>query len=186
MGNRGRIETAAILDAYNFEDYKKVVDVGGGNGAFLSAIMANQEQLAGTLYDQPSAIDAAKNGRGGPLPRCELVSGDFFETVPSGGDAYILKRVLFDWTDEETIQILKNCRDAMEKDARLLIIEPLIEAPNEEIPAHLYDMTFLVLLSGWVRTVDEYSGLLSQSGFQFEKLMPTESDVSILMARAEK
>ena len=184
MGNRGRIETAAILDAYNFADCKHVVDVGGGNGAFLSAIMAGQEQLAGTLYDQRSAIDAAKAGRGGPLPRCELVSGDFFETVPSGGDAYILKRVLFDWTDEETIQILKNCRDAMENGTRILIIEPLIEAANVDTPAYLYDITFLVMLSGRIRTADEYSGLLAQSGFQFEKLMRTESDVSILMALA--
>ena len=185
MGNRGRIETAAILDAYDFGDCKKVVDVGGGNGAFLSAIMTTQEQMAGTLFDQPSAIDAAKDGRGGALPRCELVSGDFFDTVPSGGDGYILKRVLFDWTDEETIQILKNCRNAMENGTRLFIIEPLIEAPNEESPAHLYDITFLVMLSGRIRTADEYTNLLGQSGFQFEKIRRTESDVSILMARAQ-
>ena len=73
----------------------------------------------------------------------------------------------------------------MENGTRILIIEPLIGAPNEETPAHLYDMTFLVLLSGWVRTADEYSGLLGQSGFQFEQLLRTESDVSILMARAQ-
>ncbi len=185
MGNRGRIETAAILGAYDFGDCTKVVDVGGGNGAFLSAIMATQEQLTGTLFDQQSAIEAAKGGRGGPLPRCELISGNFFDAVPAGGDAYILKRVLFDWTDEETIQILKNCSNAMESGTRIFIIEPLIEAPNEETPAHLYDMTFLVMLSGRIRTADEYSGLLGQTGFQSENIIQTESDVSILVARAQ-
>ena len=82
------------------------------------------------------------------LPRCKLVPGDFFDEVPSGGDVYILKRVLFDWTDEEALRILKNCRQAMNIGARLLIIEPLIGPPNEQCPAHLFDMTFLVMLHG--------------------------------------
>jgi hypothetical protein len=182
MSNRGRIETAAVLEAFNFSQSKLLVDVGGGNGGFLSAILACNDQLSGVLLDQPSAIDAAKAGRGGPLPRCQLVPGDFFDDVPSGGDAYILKRVLFDWTDEEALRILKNCRRAMNSDARLLIIEPLIGPPNEQCPAHLFDMTFLVMLHGRLRTTDEYSGLLGQAGFRLQRVVPTESDVSILEA----
>jgi O-methyltransferase domain/Dimerisation domain len=182
MSNRGRIETAAILDAYRFSEPQTVVDVGGGNGGFLSAILACNDHLSGVLFDQASAIEAAKAGRGGPLPRCKLVAGDFFESVPSGGDTYVLKRVLFDWTDEKAVQILKNCRRAMNDDARLLIIEPLIGPPNEECPAHLYDMTFLVMLHGRLRTADEYVGLLGQSGFRLQRVVPTESDVSIVEA----
>jgi hypothetical protein len=134
------------------------------------------------LFDQASAIEAAKAGRGGPLPRCQLVPGDFFDDVPSGGDAYILKRVLFDWTDEQALRILKNCRRVMNSDARLLIIEPLIGPPNEQCPAHLFDMTFLVMLHGRLRTADEYSDLLGQAGFRPQRVVPTESDVSILEA----
>jgi hypothetical protein len=182
MSNRGRIETAAILDAYKFSQPQTVVDVGGGNGGFLSAVLASDDQVSAVLVDQLSAIEAAKAGRGGPLPRCKLVAGDFFQDVPPGGDTYVLKRVLFDWTDEQALQILKNCRRAMNGDARLLIIEPLIGPPNEPCPAHLFDMTFLVMLHGRLRTVEEYSGLLDRAGFRLQRVVPTESDVSIVEA----
>jgi O-methyltransferase domain/Dimerisation domain len=180
MSNRGRIEAEAVLDAYKFSDSKSVVDVGGGNGGFLSAILARNDHLSGVLFDQASAIEAAKARHGGPLPRCQLVAGDFFDDVPSGGDVYILKRVLFDWTDKEAVQILKNCRQAMNSDGRLLIIEPLTGPPNEQCPAHLFDMTFLVMLHGRLRTTDEYSGLLSQAGLRRQRVVPTESEVSIV------
>jgi hypothetical protein len=182
MSNRSRSETAAILDEYIFSAPQTVVDVGGGNGGFLSAILARNNQLSGVLVDQPSAIEAARAERGGPLPRCQLVAQNFFEGVPPGGDTYVVKRVLFDWTDEQALRILKNCRRAMSGDARLLIIEPLIGGPNEQCPAHLYDMTFLVMLHGRLRTADEYSRLLEQAGFKLRRVVPTDSDVSILEA----
>ena len=182
MSNRSRSETAAILEAYKFSKPQTVVDVGGGNGGFLSAILACNDQLSGVLVDQPSGIEAAKAGRGGPLPRCQLVAQDFFDGVPPGGDTYVLKRILFDWTDEEALRILKNCRRAMNSAARLLIIEPLIGLPNEQCPAHLYDMTFLVMLHGRLRTADEYSALLGRAGFKLQRVVPTESDVAILEA----
>lgn len=184
MGNRGRIETAAIIDAYDFSKCGTIVDVGGGNGAFLSGILASYEEVSGVLFDQKSAIDAAKARHGGPLPRCEFVAGNFFEAAPSGGDTYVLKRVLPDWTDEEVIRILENCRTAMMSKARLLIIDALIGPPNEQTPGHLYDITFLVLLGGRVRTEEEYSALLRQTGFRLQRVLPTESDVSILEAFA--
>jgi hypothetical protein len=158
------------------------VDVGGGNGGFLSAVLASYEQVSAVLVDQPSAIEAARAGRGGPLPRCQLVARDFFEGIPPAGDTYVLKRILFDWTDEKALQILQNCRRAMHGDARLLIIEPLIGPRNEPCPAHLFDMTFLVMLHGRLRTVEEYSGLLNKSGFNLQRVVPTESDVSIVEA----
>jgi hypothetical protein len=182
MSNRGRIESAAVLEVSDFSQSKLVVDVGGGNGGFLSAILACNDHLSGVLFDQVSAIEVAKAGRGGPLPRCNLVPGDFFDHVPSGGDVYILKRVLFDWTDKQALRILKNCRGAMNSDARLLIIEPLIGPPNEPCPAHLFDMTFLVMMHGRLRTADEYSGLLGQAGFRLQRVVPTAFDVSILEA----
>jgi hypothetical protein len=182
MSNRGRIETAAILDVHKFSQPQTVVDVGGGNGGFLSAVLASYEQVSAVLVDQPSAIEAARAGRGGPLPRCQLVARDFFEGIPSGGDTYVLKRILFDWTDEKALQILQNCRRAMNAEARLLIIEPLIGLPNEPCPAHLFDMTFLVMLHGRLRTVEEYSSLLNKSGFNLQRVVPTESDVSIVEA----
>jgi O-methyltransferase domain/Dimerisation domain len=180
MSNRGRSETAAVLDAYKFSQSRTVVDVGGGNGGFLSATLARNDHLSGILFDQHSAIEAAKAGRGGPLPRCKLVAGDFFDSVPSGGDTYVLKRVLFDWIDEQAVKILTNCRRAMNNKAHLLIIEPLIGKPNQPSPAHLYDMTFLIMLHGRLRTADEYARLLGQAGFRTERIISTDSEVSVL------
>jgi O-methyltransferase domain/Dimerisation domain len=184
MSSRGRIETAAILDAYDFSTCGTIVDVGGGNGAFLSGILTSCEGVSGVLFDQKSAIDSARAGRGGPLPRCEFIPGNFFDSVPLGGETYVLKRVLPDWTDEEVIKILENCRRAMASQAPLLIIDALIGPPNQQNPGHLYDMTFLVLLGGRVRTHGEYSALLDQTGFRLQRVLPTESDVSILEALA--
>lgn len=90
--------------------------------------------------------------------------------------------MLFDWTYEKAVKILRNCRQVMKSGTRLLIIEPLIGKPNEQSPAHLYDMTFLVVLHGRLRTADEYAGLLSQTGFRIERIIPTASEVSVLEA----
>ena len=183
MATKTRIETVAVIEAYDFSKCGTVVDVGGGNGAFLSGMLASCEQVSGVLFDQKSAIEAAKASCGGSLPRCEFVAGDFFEAVPSGGDTYVLKRTLYNWSDEEVVQILKNCRKAMKSETRLLIIEPLIGPPNEQCTGHLSDMNFL-LMSGRVRTEEEYSNLLRQTGFRLQKNVPTESDDSILEAVA--
>jgi len=184
MSNRGSIETAAVLDAYKFPDSSTVADVGGGNGGFLSATLTANAHLSAILFDQPSAIEAAKAGRGGPLPRCKFVAGDFFDSVPPGGDTYVLKRVLFDWTDDEACKILRNCRRAMTNDAHLLIIEPLIGKPNQPSAAHLYDMTFLVMLHGRLRTAEQYAALLGPAGFQTDTIIATDSEVSVLVASA--
>ncbi|MEC4679868.1 MAG: methyltransferase [Nitrospirota bacterium] len=183
MATKTRIETVAVIEAYDFSKCGTVVDVGGGNGAFLSGILASCEQVSGVLFDQKSAIEAAKASRGGSLPRCRFVAGDFFEAVPSGGDTYVLKRTLYNWSDEEVVQILKNCRKAMKSQTRLLIIEPLIGPPNEQCTGHLSDMNFL-LMGGRVRTEEEYSNLLRQTGFRLQKKVPTESDDSVLEAVA--
>ncbi len=184
-GNKSRIEALAITEAYDFSKCGKVVDVGGGNGAFLSKILVSCAQVSGVLFDQKTAIEAAQSGRGGPLPRCDFVAGDFFAAVPFGGDTYVLKRVLDDWSDHKVIQILKNCRKAMKSDTRLLIIEPLMGPPNELTPGQFADMNFLVTFSGGrIRTEKEHSSLLGEAGFRLHKNIPTASEPSILEAFA--
>jgi hypothetical protein len=183
-GNKSRIETAAIIAAYDFSKCGKVVDVAGGNGAFLSGVLTACEEVAGVLFDQKPAIEAARAGRLGTLARCEFVAGDFFDAVPSGGDTYVLKRILDDWSDEKSVQILRNCRKAMKGGTRLLIIEPVMGPPNELTPGHFADMNFLVTFSGRIRTEEEHSDLLRQASFRLNGLLPTKSEVSVLEAAA--
>lgn len=107
LSNRGRIEARAILDAYNFADCHSVVDLGGGNGAFLSAILAECPNVSAMLVERPSAIEAARAGWGGLLPRCELIEGDFFQSVPSGGDVSMSSNAF--WSITLTIRFCKSC-----------------------------------------------------------------------------
>ena len=108
LGARTRIDTSALMEAYDFSDCRHVVDVGGGNGSFLSAIVTAYDEVRGTLFDQEPGIEAAKEGQGGPLPRCKLVVGDFFESVPAGADTYVVKLVFNDWNDEQCIRPEKH------------------------------------------------------------------------------
>lgn len=180
-GNKSRVETVAIIAAYDFSQCGRIVDVGGGNGSFLSGVLNTCNQVSGVLFDQDAAIEAAKLGRGGPLPRCKFVAGNFFDAVPSGGETYILKRILDDWPDERVVQILQNCRTAMERTTRLLIIEPLMGPPNELCPGHLADINFLVTFKGGrIRTEKEHADLLRQTGFRLHRCVPTTSEPTIL------
>jgi len=182
LSNRGRIEARAILDVYNFTDCRTVVDLGGGNGAFLSAILTEHPNVSGMLVERPSAIEAARIGHGGPLARCQLIEGDFLQSVPSGGDVYVLKRVLVDHTDDTALKILRNCSSAMGPNKRLVIIEPLSGPLNELSLARLMDLTYLLTGTGRIRSQVEHSSLLRVTGFQMRKCLPTQSDVTILEA----
>jgi len=182
IGNRGHIEAKSIVDAYDFSTCRQVVDVGGGNGAFLSAILTTHDNVSGVLVDRTAAIEAAKSGRGGPLPRCEFVDNDIFQGVFAGADTYTLKRLLFDFSDEDAVRILNHCRKAVRDGGRLLIIEVLRGPANQRDLAHAMDLVFLVLLGGRTRTAEQYASLLERAGFGLARTIPTESDVTILEA----
>src|SRR5262249_39037435 len=123
MISHGAGEADSVAEAYDFSLCRQVVDVGGGHGQLLSAIVARNPHLRGVLFDLPAGLDAARAELGGKLPRCELVAGDFFQSVPAGGDAYILKKVIHDWDDERACRILVNCRRAMAPEGRVLVAE---------------------------------------------------------------
>jgi hypothetical protein len=182
LGNRGRIEASAILEAYRFADCRRIVDLGGGNGAFLSVLLAACPNASGVLFERGAAIEAARAGRGGPLPRCELIEGDYFQGVPAGGDVYLLKRVLFDHTNDEVVQIFRHCRVVMDTDTRLLIVEGLAGRVNEPGLAHLMDLVYLLATTGRMRTTEEYAELLQAAGLRLRRDLPTRSDVSVLEA----
>ena len=172
----------AIATAYPFGDLRLLVDVGGGHGQLLSAILARHPAVEGVLFDLPRGIAAAETGVGGPLPRCKLVAGDFFESVPSGADGYIMKKVLHDWTDDDAVRILDNCRRAMAPGGRVLVAETVIPAGNAPDPIKVMDVNMLVVTGGRERTADEFAALFARAGLEAGRVVSTGARISILEA----
>jgi len=182
MAAMSRRAAPAILAAYDFGQLTKLVDVAGGNGTLLMAILAANPALSGVLFDQPHVVApvGAELDRTGLTQRCAVVSGDMFDQVPTGGDAYLMKAIIHDWADPEALTILRNCRSAMGDSGVLLIVERLLD-PNNPVVT-FGDLTMLVLPGGLERTVEEYGELLADAGFTLTRAIPTSTDWAIIEA----
>jgi len=168
-----RRSTAALLAAYDFSRFHRIMDVGGGNGALLAAILVKHPYLEGILFDQPHVVVNAPAllERAGVADRCRIVDGSFFEAVPGGADGYLLRSVIHDWEDEEAIKILEVIRRAIPADGTLLLIERVIAPPNQGRDAKLSDLNMLVGPGGRERTREEFALLLSGAHFQLNHLV---------------
>lgn len=167
-----------VLAAYDFGRFATVVDVGGGRGAFLSAIVEAHPGMRGVLFDQPHVVDAAVVG-----DRCEVVAGSFFDALPAGADAYLLKAVLHDWEDDDAVRILRRCRTAMPDHGALLVVERDLGAPNENADAKLSDLNMMVGPGGRERTRGEFATLLAAGGFGLASTTPTAIGLSVFEGR---
>lgn len=174
----------AVVDAYDFGVFERVVDVGGGHGQFLALILARHTRLRAVLFDAPHVITAA----GGPLraagvaDRCALEAGDFFSAVPAGADAYVMSHILHDWDDDDACRILATVRRAMAPQARLLIVEKLIPSDDGPSLAKLMDIHMLVLTGGLERTSEEFDVLFRRSGFRLARITATSSFMHVIEA----
>jgi hypothetical protein len=170
-------EALAVAPIYDFSGMTTVVDVGGGRGSLLGAILQGNSHLRGVLFEAPHVIGRAKPAleAQGVADRCQFVAGDFFEMLPTGGDAYILKWILVSWDDERAVMILQNCRRAMRANGRLLVVERIIPPGNEPCYGKLADLNLLVLYSGQHRTEAEYRTLFTRAGFTLARILPTHS-----------
>jgi hypothetical protein len=175
-------ENAAIPSAYDFGQFARLVDVGGGSGGFLAAVLTTYPTMREVLYDQPQVtVHPAYLQAAGVMERCEVIGGDFFQSVPAAGNAYVLKQVLHDWNDDQSIQILQRCREAMVREGRVLTIEGVIRPGNVSDP--IKDMDVLVgmgLTGGRERTEAEFRMLYEQAGLQLTRVIPTPSTLSIV------
>jgi len=180
-GNSHR-QANAVLKAYDFETFRCVVDVGGGHGLLLSAILAKHRSLQGVLFDQSHVVAGAEPvlRTAGVADRCRIVEGNFFERVPGGGDAYVLKLILHDWEDDDATSILRSCRRAMTPKGKLLIIEHEIAAPNEGPRGKFVDLTMLVHPGGRERTHEQWESLFAAGGFRPPSVTRTEIGLSII------
>jgi hypothetical protein len=177
-------EPPAVAAAYDFSDFKTIVDVGGATGNMLATILASHTGPRGILFDRPHVVQDAPallEARG-VSDRITIEPGDFFEGVPAGADAYILSHVLHDWNDDQCLSILGHVRKSMNSSGRLLIVEMVIPPGDAPHPGKMLDMAMLVQMGGQERTSEEYELLLSRGGFSLAQVIPTKSAASILEA----
>jgi hypothetical protein len=164
----------AVIRAYDFSAFRHIVDVGGGQGLMLAAILRAHPHMRGTLFDQPDVVARARAVlmESGVIDRCGMVGGSFFEMVPEGANAYLMRVVIHDWEDDEAIAILKVCRRAMVETAKLLLIERLVAPPNEMPATKFGDLNMLVSPGGRERTREEFSHLFAKSGLELARVVP--------------
>jgi hypothetical protein len=172
MTSLSRRSSSALLAAYDFGRFRTIIDVGGGNGALLATVLSAHPDIHGVLFDQPHVVSGAAPliERAGVANRCRTVGGDFFEAVPEGADAYVLRAVIHDWDDDAAIRILTVVKQALAGKGKVVIIERVVAPANEGRDAKFSDLTMLVGPGGRERTREEFAALLESSGLRLERV----------------
>jgi ubiquinone/menaquinone biosynthesis C-methylase UbiE len=185
MAAYSRLEGSAIAEVYEFAASSTVVDVGGGDGSLLAALLSAHPSLRGVLFDQPAVVARAEQvfAAAGVASRAAWVEGDFFSTALPDGDVYVLKSVLHNWDDEAAESLLRSCRRPIRAHARLLIAERVVPIGNAPSEAKLFDINMLVIAGGRERTEAEYRDLLEKAGFELSRVIATKAPLSLIEAR---
>jgi hypothetical protein len=172
----------ALHAAYDFAGINTLVDIGGGHGGLLTSILRRDPQMHGILFDSPLVIDGARESvqESDVAQRCELAGGNFFESVPSGGDAHILKWIIHDWDDEKSLVILSNSHRALAENGKLILVEAVVPPGSEFHFSKFMDLNMLVMTGGHERTEEEFRRLYEASGFRLTRIVPTESPFSVI------
>jgi hypothetical protein len=174
----------AVVKSYDFDQFETIVDVGGGHGALLAAILKANPNTRGVVFDAPQVIDGTLEAiqAAGLVERCQAVGGSFFESVPGGGGAYILKNIIHDWNDVKATVILRTVRAAIKPTGKLLLVELVIPPGNGSHPGKLLDLEMLVICDGKERTEEGYRKLLAGAGFKLTRVLVTDSPFNIVEA----
>ena len=177
----------AVASAYDFAGLSSVVDVGGGHGVLLEAVLTQHEHLTGTVFDLPHVVARSPTGKAthSVASRWSATSGSFFDAVPAA-DCYLLKSILHDWPDARCAEILRACRVGLQPGGVVLVIETLLGRPGHEVDAAFSDLNMLVLPGGRERTDQQYAALFDAVGLQLTSVVPTSSRMSILEARVHR
>jgi hypothetical protein len=175
----------ALLDAYDFGRFGTIVDVGGNRGALLAAILREHANARGVLFDQAHVVAGAPAllEAGGVAERVRIEAGSFFDAVPEGGDAYLLKSIVHDWEDAEAESILRVVRRAMRREATLLVLERVLAPPNDGSEGKFSDLNMLVMPGGRERTLDEFAAIFGRAGFELVREIPSAAGTSVVEGR---
>ena len=179
----------AVLAAYPFAGFERLFDIAGGDGQFMQAALTAHVQLRGLVLEQAHVVPRTEQRlhQAGLMDRCQVVAGDIFESIPSGGSAYLLSRVIHDWNDDQAARILGVCRRAMTADAVLLLVERVMPTQIDLTPtsraATVSDLNMLVMTGGRERTEAEFRTLLAAAGFGVNKCVATDTVFSVIEAR---
>ena len=173
---------AALHAAYKFEGIKTIMDVGGGHGGFITSILQRNPAMRGILFDSPQVVEGAqpKLEASGVADRCQVVGGNFFESVPEGADAITMKWIIHDWDDDQSIAIMRNCHRALPANGKLILVEAVVPPGDEMHFAKFIDLNMLVMTGGKERTEEEFRQLYEASGFKLTRIVPTESPFSVI------
>lgn len=176
----GIVETEPMLDAYDFSTFRTVVDIGGGNGRMLAAILAKHPSVEGILFDLPAVAKRSETILAdlSLSERCKIVGGDFFSSVPPA-DAYVLRHIVHDWDDEDAIAILQTCLKTMNPDGRILVVETVIPPMDQPCFGKWLDLMMLIV-GGRERTEEQYQRLFSRAGLKLNRIVPTAHEISVI------
>jgi hypothetical protein len=185
MTSISNMAIAPTLLAYDFRRFASIVDIGGGHGAFLAAILKQANRARGLLFDLPDVVAGADPvlRAAGVQSRCQIRGGSFFDEVPEGFDAYVLKNVVHDWPEDEALRILRNVRAAIPPYGVLLLVEMVVPDDESPHPGKLLDLDLMVTNGGRERTAAEHGQLLAAAGFRVMRLVPTMTPLTIIEAR---
>jgi hypothetical protein len=185
MTSISELTDATVVAGYDFSVYPTIVDVGGGHGPLLATILAAAPDSQGVLSDLSTVVADAPNllRERDVADRVRIEEGSFFDSVPGGGDAYVLKNIIHDWPDEKAVQILRTVRAATDPQATLLLVELVIPRHNRDFPGKWADLEMMLNLGARERTAAEYRDLLSQAGFRMTRVVQTASPLSVVEAR---
>lgn len=184
MRARHAHEPALVAQALDLASHRTVMDLGGGNGLLLSAVLAAAPHLSGVLLDLPGAIEAAARGEGGPLPRCRLVAHDFFKPLPACADLILLKRVIHDWDDAEARHILRHASDALEPGGSVVVLDALLRPGDAPDQVKLLDLHMMLLPGGRQRGEAEFRALFAAAGLRLQAVRTLAPDLAMLRAEA--
>ena len=176
------VSADALVAAYDLAGFSKIVDVGGGHGRLLASMLAAAKSARGVLFDLPEVVEGAPAVLSslGVADRTEVVGGSFFESVPEGGDLYVLKSIVHDWQDDDALRILKNVRSALGPKGKVLLYETIVPGLNEKHFSKFLDIEMIVHAGGRERTKQEYTALYERAGLRLTRVVPTAGPASLI------